>query len=143
MDCEKRRRRLMKRFSLFYIFPCPLGDNSCKIGLTTNARIRLEVYGMSYSNRKHTASFDSIYYGSPTAIINLEAAVKTHFYDYIEPSGGRTEWVLDHSLSTVDQQVQNIINGHRFKIKKLPQHLLPLTLHNLNEAIDFIQKTPN
>ena len=133
----------MKRFSLFYVFPCPLGDNSCKIGLTTNARMRLDVYGMSYSNRKHTACFESVYYGSPTAIINLEAAVKTHFYDYIEPSSGRTEWVLDHSLRTVDHQVQNIINGHRFKIKKIPQQLLPVTVHNLNNVLEFIQKTSN
>jgi len=105
--------------------------------------MRLDVYGMSYSNRKYIARFDSVYYGSPIAVTNLEAAVKTHFYDYIESATGRTEWVLDHSLNAIEQQVQNIVNGHRFKVKKLPQHLLPVTVHNLNEVIEFIQKTLN
>ena len=123
---------------IFYGFPCPILGKDTKFGITGNARMRLAVYGMSYSSRAHRAQFGFGYYGSSRAIEKLEIEVKKYFDDFIDPAEGRTEWVKNHTLTEIETKVDEIIKGHRFKIKKLPPNLLPITEKNLNEVHEYI-----
>lgn len=121
----------MKKF--LYVFPDPMGDTMCKIGITGNARMRLSVYGMSYSNRKYQARFQLAYWGSAKAIESLEIVLKTRYDEHIEPSEGRTEWIRDHTMEQLEKDIDAVIEGHKFKVQKLPPELLPMTLDNLPE----------
>lgn len=126
---------------MLYVFPDPMGDTMCKIGITGNARMRLSVYGMSYSNRKYQARFQVVYWGSAKAIESLESVLKTRYDEHIEPSEGRTEWIRDHTMEQLEKDIDAVIDGHKFKVYKLPPDLLPLTLDNLATVKQYIEES--
>lgn len=124
---------------IFYVFPDPLGDTMCKIGITGNARMRLSVYGMSYSNRRYQARFQLAYHGSANAIESLERVLKTRYDEHIEPAEGRTEWIRDHNMEQMEKDIDAVIEGHKYKVFKLPPDLLPMTLDNLSLVMQHIE----
>lgn len=119
---------------LFYAFGDPMGANDSKVGVTAHWQVRQGVYQNSYSRNSHTACFDIVYVGTPTAINNLERAVKKHFHWSIERDGrGHSEWVSNHSAKDIEQKVDEVINGYKFKVVKVPAQFLPLTIDNSEE----------
>lgn len=120
---------------LFYIFKDPMGSKDCKIGITSNPIVRLGVYQNSYSRKSHIARFDLVYIGSNRIISNLEKAVKNEFSWDIELDGrGHSEWI-SKPYEMLESQIDKIINGYNFKVKKVPKNLLPLTIYNLEQII--------
>lgn len=117
---------------LFYIFKDPMGSLDSKVGITGNPAVRLGVYQNSYSKRSHTACFDVVYIGLARAIANLEKAVKQEFDWHIERDGrGHSEWV-SCEYSTIAKDIDKIIEGYQFKVRKVPKKFLPLTVDNLD-----------
>jgi hypothetical protein len=122
----------MKGQKLFYIFKDPMGSGDSKIGITGDPESRLGNYQNSYSKKSHTACFDVVYVGPARAIDNLENAVKQEFEWDIELDGrGHSEWVNVNYLA-IESEVDQIIDGYRFKVTKTPRKYLPLTVDNLD-----------
>lgn len=128
----------MKGQKLFYIFKDPMGSSDSKIGITGNPRVRLGVYQNSYSKKSHTACFNTVYIGPARAIANLEKAVKQEFQWEIELDGrGHSEWV-NMTYSVIEEKIDEIIDGYKFKIVKVPKKYLPLTVDNLDTFLSSI-----
>ena len=122
---------------LFYIFKCPLGAPDCKIGITGSWWSRLSSYQNSYSKKKHTACFDMVYIGPARAIGKLETTIKERYDWAIESDkGGESEWVSNHTVEDIEQIVDGLIDGFKFKITKVDQQWLPLSKDNL---VDFLK----
>ena len=125
---------------LFYVFKDPMGSLDSKVGITGNPTVRLGVYQNSYSKKSHTACFDVVYIGPARAIANLEKAVKQKFDWDIERDGrGHSEWV-SQTYTTIESEVDEIINGYQFKVRKLPKKYLPLTVDNLSTLLAEVDK---
>jgi len=126
----------MKGQKLFYIFKDPMGSLDSKVGITGNPEVRLGVYQNSYSKRSHTACFDVVYIGPARAIANLEKAVKQEFDWDIERDGrGHSEWV-SQTYTTIESKVDEIIEGYKFKIVKVPKKFLPLTVDSFPRLLE-------
>jgi hypothetical protein len=122
---------------IFYIFKDPLGSIDSKIGITGNPGARLGNYQNSYSRKSHVACFDVVYYGPADAINDLEKAVKQRFDWDIERDGrGHSEWV-SQTYTDISSEVDELIKGYRFKVKKLSKKYLPLTVDNLSKLEEF------
>jgi hypothetical protein len=120
---------------LFYIFKDPIGSLDSKVGITGSPEVRLGVYQNSYSKKSHTACFDVVYIGPARAIANLEKAVKQVFDWDIQMDGrGHSEWV-SQTYTTIESKIDELIDGYKFKIKKVPRKYLPLTVDNLNKFL--------
>lgn len=130
---------MLEDWKLFYIFRDPMGADECKIGITSHPAVRLGSYQNSYSRKSHIACFDKVYLGPSRAINNLERVVKQRFDWHIERDGrGASEWVSQDYLS-VAQQIDEIINGFRFKVDPVPAKYLPLTVDNLDQLYNDFQ----
>lgn len=126
---------------LFYVFKDPLGSGDSKVGITGHPEIRLGVYQNSYSKKSHTACFDIAYIGLPRAVNNLEKTVKQEFDWDIELDGrGHSEWV-SQPYTVIESKIDEIIDGFKFKVQKIPKRFLPLTVDNLYKLIEWIDKT--
>ena len=120
---------------LFYIFKDPMGSLDSKVGITGSPAVRLGVYQNSYSKKSHTACFDVVYIGPARVISNLEKAAKQEFSWDIDRDGrGHTEWV-SQTYATIETAVDNIVDGYKFKVVKVPKKFLPLTVDNLEEFL--------
>ena len=121
---------------LFYIFKDPIGSLDSKVGITGSPAVRLGVYQNSYSKKSHTACFDVVYIGPARVVGNLEKVAKQKFSWDIDRDGrGHSEWV-SQTYTTIETAVDEIIEGYRFKITKVPKRFLPLTADNLNELLE-------
>ena len=127
---------------LFYIFKDPLGAPDCKIGITGSWWGRLSGYQNSYSKRSHTACFNMVYVGPTRAVNLLETTIKQR-YDWAIASdkGGESEWVSNHSVNDIEQIVDGLIDGFKFKIIKVDQQWLPLSKDNLVDFLKAHEKT--
>lgn len=126
---------------LFYIFKDPMGSLDSKVGITGNPAVRLGVYQNSYSKKSHTACFDVVYIGPARAIANLEKAVKQEFDWHIERDGrGHSEWV-SREYTIIEQNIDRLIEGYQFKVRKVPKKYLPLTVDNLAALSAEVDKT--
>lgn len=126
----------MKGQKLFYIFKDPFGSPNSKIGITGNPYVRLGVYQNSYSRNSHVACFDIVYVGPARAINNLEKAVKLELDWDIEMDGrGHSEWV-SKDYKEIEKHIDEIIDGYKFKVVKVPEKFLPLTVDNLKDFLD-------
>jgi hypothetical protein len=122
----------MQNQKLFYIFKDPMGSIESKIGITGHPAVRLGVYQNSYSRKSHVACFDTVYVGPARAIAALEKAVKQQFDWNIERDGrGASEWIAQ-TYKTIESQIDELIDGYKFKIQKVPKRHLPLTVDNLD-----------
>lgn len=128
----------MKGRKLFYIFKDPMGSGDSKIGITGNPAVRLGVYQNSYSKKSHTACFDVVYIGPARAVANLEKAVKQEFQWDIELDGrGHSEWV-SMTYTAIEKKIDEIIDGYKFKVVKVPKQYLPLSVDNLNKFLESL-----
>lgn len=126
------------RYKLFYIFKDPMGADESKIGITGHPEVRLGSYQISYSRKSHIACFDVVYFGPQGAIERLEKEVKNTFNWQIERDGrGHSEWV-SKNFKKIETEIDDLIDGFKFKIKKLPKRFLPLTVDNLPEVEEYI-----
>ena len=120
---------------LFYIFKDPIGAEDSKVGITGSPAVRLGVYQNSYSRKSHVACFDVVYIGPARVIGNLEKAVKQSFNWDIDRDGrGYSEWV-SQPYTTIETAVDNIVDGYKFKVVKVPKKFLPLTVDNLEKFL--------
>ncbi len=123
----------MEDWKLFYIFKDPMGSIDSKIGITSHPAVRLGTYQNSYSRKSHVACFDVVYIGPGRAVANLEKAVKQQFDWHIERDGrGASEWIAK-TYTDIESEIDAIIDGYKFKVKKVPRKYLPLTVDNLEK----------
>jgi hypothetical protein len=126
----------MNSQKLFYIFKDPMGSVDTKVGITGHPAVRLGTYQIAYSRKSHVACFDVVYIGPARVISSLEQAVKQEFNWDIDRDGrGHSEWV-SQTYTTIETAVDEIIEGYRFKVTKVPKRFLPLTADNLNELLE-------
>ncbi len=119
---------------LFYIFNDPLGAKDAKIGITGSPAVRLGVYQNSYSRNSHVACFNVVYIGPAKAIASLEKAVKQQFNWDIERDGrGASEWISGQDAAEIELKIDSIIDGYKFKIEKISNDFLPLTVERLQD----------
>ena len=130
----------MKGVKLFYTFQCPIGARDSKIGITGHPAVRLGGYQNSYSRNSHVACFNMVYYGPSRAIENLERVLKQEFDWDIERDGrGASEWISGYNTQDITAKVEEVIDGYRFKIQKVPKKFLPLTVDNLLEFEKYLE----
>jgi hypothetical protein len=126
---------------LFYIFKDPMGAADSKVGITGSPEVRLGVYQNSYSKKSHTACFDVVYVGPARVINKLEIVVKSKFNWDIDRAGrGHSEWI-SQMYNSIEAEVDSIINGYKFKVKKVSKKYLPLTVDSmliLKEAYNLV-----
>jgi hypothetical protein len=128
----------MKDWKLFYGFQCPLGAPDSKIGITGHPEVRLGVYQNSYSRNSHIACLNVVYVGPAKAIANLEKVIKQRYDWSIERDGrGASEWVSNTSPADIEQLVDELIAGFKFKIVKVDKQFLSLTVDNMEEFKKF------
>lgn len=129
----------MDNWKLFYVFQDPLGSSDSKIGITGSPAVRLGVYQNSYSSRSHLAQFDCVYYGEKKTVEHLEKVIK-QVYDWeIERDGrGFSEWIWNQTSKDIEDKIDEVIDGYKFKVKKLPKSLLPVNIENLEEILEHI-----
>ena len=128
----------MKGQKLFYVFKDPMGSLDSKVGITGHPEVRLGVYQNSYSKKSHTACFDVVYVGPARAIANLEKAVKQEFDWDIQMDGrGHSEWV-SQTYTTIESKIDELIEGYKFKVTKVPKKFLPVTVDNLRLLLENI-----
>ena len=73
----------------------------------------------------------------------LEKAVKQEFDWDIQMDGrGHSEWV-SQTCDTIETKIDDLIEGYRFKITKLPKRFMPLTVDNLDKVLDYIKEQQN
>ena len=128
----------MEKWALWYAFNCPLtqytGLKAAKQGITGLPEIRLGVYQNSVSRDNHTVCFNIAYIGDPTVIANLEKAVKRIQDWAIERDGrGHSEWISGLDVAEIESKMDEIIDGHKFLVKKVDPEWLPLTVENMAE----------
>jgi len=46
---------------------------------------------------------------------------------------GHTEWIDNHSLEEIEAKIDEVIEGHHYKITKVDPRFLPLTVDNMSE----------
>lgn len=116
-----------------------MGSQDSKIGITGSPEVRLGVYQNSYSVRSHMAQFDYVYYGEKKTIEHLEKVIK-QVYDWdIERDGrGFSEWIWNQSSKDIEKKIDEVIDGYKFKVYKLPKSLLPVNIENLEETLEHI-----
>ena len=113
-----------------------MGSGDSKVGITGSPEVRLGVYQNSYSRKSHTACFDVVYIGPSRVIGKLEGAVKEEFNWDIERDGrGHSEWV-SQTYTFIEYRIDEIIDGYKFKVTKVPKKYLPLTVDNLNKFLE-------
>lgn len=128
----------MEDWKLFYIFKDPMGSIDSKIGITGHPAVRLGVYQNSYSRKSHIACFDVVYVGPSRAISNLERAVKQNFDWHIERDGrGASEWIAKN-YKEIEKEIDQLIDGYKFKVQKVPKKFLPLNTDNLQMFLDEV-----
>jgi hypothetical protein len=78
-----------------------------------------------------------VYVGPARAIGLLEKTIKER-YDWAIDSdkGGESEWVSNHTVEDIEQIVDGLIAGFKFKITKVDRKWLPLSKDNL---VDFLK----
>jgi hypothetical protein len=112
-----------------------MGSSDSKVGITGSPAVRLGVYQNSYSKKSHTACFDVVYIGPARVIGNLEKAAKQEFSWDIDRDGrGHTEWV-SQTYTTIETAVDDIIDGYKFKVRKVPKKFLPVTVDNIEAML--------
>ena len=115
-----------------------MGSIDSKVGITGSPAVRLGVYQNSYSRKSHVACFDVVYIGPARVIGNLERAVKQEFNWDIDRDGrGHSEWI-SQTYSTLESTVDQIIEGYRFRVTKVPKKYLPLTSDNLEKFLSEV-----
>jgi hypothetical protein len=120
---------------LLYVFKDPLGSIDSKVGITGNPYVRLGVYQNSYSRTSHVACFDVVYVGPARAIGNLEKAIKKDLNLDIERDGrGHSEWV-SMTYTTIEERIDAIIDGYKFKVTKVSKKFLPLSSDNMENFL--------
>jgi hypothetical protein len=132
---------MMDNWKLFYVFQDPLGASDSKIGITGSPAVRLGVYQNSYSSRSHLAQFDCVYYGEKKTVEHLEKVMK-QLYDWdIERDGrGFSEWIWNNSSTDIVKKIDEVIDGYKFKVYKLPAKFLPTNIENLDEVLEHIEE---
>jgi len=114
-----------------------MGASDSKVGITGNPKVRLGVYQNSYSRKSHTACFDVVYIGPSRVIGKLEEAVKKEFNWDIDRDGrGHSEWI-SQAYTTIEAAVDQIIDGYKFKVVKVPKKFLPLTADDIDSIITY------
>jgi hypothetical protein len=112
-----------------------MGSLDSKVGITANPYVRHGVYQNSYSRNSHTSCFDVVYIGPARAIGLLEQAIKRELNLDIERDGrGHSEWVsMDYRA--IESKIDEIIKGNNFKVTKVAQKFLPLTVDNMEDFL--------
>ena len=129
----------MSDYKLFYIFKDPMGSIDSKVGITGHPAVRLGSYQNSYSRKSHIACFDRVYFGPARAIGTLEKAIKQKYDWHIERDGrGASEWVTK-TYTEIEQEIDELIDGYKFKIVKVPKKFLPVTVDNLPQLEEWIK----
>ena len=115
-----------------------MGSIDSKIGITGSPAVRLGVYQNSYSRKSHIACFDVVYIGPARVIGNLERSVKQEFNWDIDRDGrGHSEWI-SKTHTALETKIDQLIEGYRFKVSKVPKKYLPLTADNLERFLSEI-----
>lgn len=71
--------------------------------------------------------------GPGPEIQRLERELKKHYRHQILNEGlGYTEWVSGLTWEDVVPMVQDMIEGHRFKVEPVPMEFMPLSSRNLD-----------
>ena len=125
---------------MLYIFKDPMGSIDSKVGITGHPAVRLGSYQNSYSRKSHIACFDIVYVGPSRAINNLEKIVKQKFDWHIERDGrGASEWI-SKTYTSIEEEIDQLIQGYHFKISKVEKKFLPLTVDNLDTLLNKLNK---
>jgi hypothetical protein len=115
-----------------------MGSLDSKVGITGHPEVRLGVYQNSYSKKSHTACLDVVYVGPARAIGLLEGAIKQAFDWDIERDGrGHSEWVSQQH-AVISEKIDELVDGYKFKIKKVPKKYLPLTVDNIENFYKWL-----
>lgn len=117
-----------------------MGSIDSKVGITGHPAVRLGSYQNSYSRKSHIACFDIVYVGPSRAINNLEKIVKQKFDWHIERDGrGASEWI-SKTYTSIEEEIDQLIQGYHFKISKVEKKFLPLTVDNLDTLLNKLNK---
>lgn len=134
----------MQGHKTLYGFSCPIGTaNDSKLGISGHEAVRLGVYQNSYSRKSHVACFNIAYTGPARVIERLERALKQEYNWQIARDGrGVSEWVSDTSPADLERMIDTLVNGHNFKVTKVPKKYLPITVDNLDEYLKYVEELP-
>lgn len=125
---------------ILYGFADPMGAPDSKVGITGHWEVRQGVYQNSISRNSHIFRFDIAYTGPAKAIDRLEGILKQEYNWQIERDGrGASEWLANISPKDIENKIDELIEGYRFKIVKVPKRYLPLTVDIKDEFNDYLK----
>lgn len=124
----------MSDLSLLYLMIPPDNGVDVKVGITEfkNADSRFGNYQNSTGPRFLT-KWVRCWIGDSKEIGRLEAVIKRHYKNFIVNEGrGHTEWISTKWWNEVEAEVNDSIEGYRFKVKAIEEEFLPLSMENLD-----------
>lgn len=124
----------MSEDKLLYLMCPPYGEEDTKVGITTlsKAEVRLGTY-QNALGPKLLCQWQRCWVGPGPEIERLERVLKQYYKQEILNEGrGYTEWVSGQTWRDIEPVVEDMIEGHRFKVERLPQEFLPLSSRNLD-----------
>jgi len=120
---------------LLYLMSPPDDGKDVKIGITTlnTAEARLGTYQNALGPR-FLCKWWRCWVGQGGEIARLERELKKHYrHNILNEGSGYTEWVSDLTWQDVVPTVEEMIDGHRFKVSPVPDLFLPLSSRNLDQ----------
>lgn len=125
---------------ILYGFADPMGAPDSKVGITGHWEVRQGVYQNSISRNSHIFRFDIAYTGPAKPIDRLESILKQEYNWQIERDGrGASEWLANTTPTDIEKKIDELIEGYRFKIVKVPKRYLPLTVDIKDEFNDYLK----
>jgi hypothetical protein len=118
---------------LFYLMSPPDSGIDTKAGITTlsKAHVRLGTYQNALGPR-FKCNWQHCWVGDGGEIQRLEREVKKYYKKMILNEGaGYTEWISGIHWYEMITVVEEIIEGHRFKVESVPLEFLPLNSESL------------
>jgi hypothetical protein len=114
-----------------YVFQDPFGVDDCKIGITSNPKVRLAAYQSGYSTKSHKARFDYVWEGPPSQIDRLESVLKERYdWDIDSKDAGQSEWITGVTPESLIPIINEVIDGWKFHIKPVEMDL-PITTDDI------------
>lgn len=108
-------------------------DTKAGITAVSKAKGRFGTYQNALGPR-FKCSWKYCWIGDAKEIERLEREVKKYYKKHILFEGpGYTEWISGVYWHEMISVVDEIIEGHGFKVKRVPEEFLPLTADNLKE----------
>lgn len=129
---------------LLYLMNNPHGGNSVKVGSSGLSKYQTRIGNYQQGNGPdYLVTWPICYIGEQSVINRLEERIKDSLeHDRLESRLG--EWYDNHTAETIAPKIEAIIDGNRFKVRKVDSKFLPIAYEigwkTQKKMVEYYQK---